>query len=242
MSSRGHRGALGRLAAWATMALVLFACHRHTELGSDLAGTSQGGAGTTTGGQGGSAGTSSCVVRECDGKRYVCGDCHDNDGDGLVDDQDPECSGACDDTESTFDTDIEGQSDATCKLDCFFDGDNGSGNDDCHWSHRCDPLSTAPDYPPSGDLQCSYDPATTLPGTTASCQRLRQSQSDACLAACLPLTPPGCDCFGCCEYPKGSGNFIWLGSLTDGASQCDATTLLDPTRCHPCTQVASCKN
>jgi hypothetical protein len=91
-------------------------------------------------------------------------------------------------------------------------------------------------------MQCGYDPATTLPGTSASCERLRTSQSDACRTACLPLTPVGCDCFGCCEYPKGTANFIWLGSLTGGESQCDSASLLDPSRCHPCTPVTGCKN
>jgi hypothetical protein len=225
-----------------SLTVILLNCTRHVELGSDFQDSTAnvGGAATNTGGADG--GVSACVVRECEGSINVCGDCHDNDGDGLIDEQDPECTGACDDTESTLDMDVQGQSDSTCKLDCFFDGDNGSGNDDCHWSHRCDPLSLAPDYPPSTLSQCAYEPATSLPGTTETCAELQVSQSNTCRNTCLPLTPPGCDCFGCCEYPQGSQNFIWLGSLTDGKSQCDSKTVLDPTLCHPCTPVSSCKN
>jgi hypothetical protein len=231
-----------RIHATLSLTFILLNCTRHVELGSDFHDSIEnvGGAASNTGGAGGDA--SACVVRECEGSIKVCGDCHDNDGDGLIDEQDPECTGACDDAESTLNMDVQGQSDATCKLDCFFDGDNGSGNDDCHWSHRCDPLSLAPDFPPSTLSQCAYEPSTTVPGTTETCAQLQESQSNACRNTCLPITPPGCDCFGCCEYPRGSQNFIWLGSLTDGKSQCDSTTVLDPTRCHPCTPVLSCKN
>jgi hypothetical protein len=135
---------------------------------------------------------------------------------------------------------VIGASDATCKLDCYFDGDNGSGNDDCHWSHRCDPLSVAPNYPPSGDAQCSYDPLGAIPGSSLACDQLMVAQSNTCLTTCLPLTPAGCDCFGCCEWPVGSGHTIWLGSAVNGAGSCDANSLEDTTKCHPCTRVAAC--
>lgn len=207
---------------------MFFGCSRDLEVGSDFLG--------------GSAGTGStvCELTRCDGKIYACGDCVDNDGDHLADGQDPECLGACDDTEDSFYGGMVGNSDAACKLDCYFDGDNGSGNDDCHWADFCDPLSVAPEYPPSGDAQCGYSPTTGLPGTNLGCDELRLAQSTTCQSTCLPLTPPGCDCFGCCEMPIGSGRLVWLGSTLGGLGTCDSQSLADPERCRPCTQVPSC--
>src|SRR5690606_20384519 len=43
-----------------------------------------------------------CVPLPCEGKIYACGDCIDNDGDGKVDQADPECISPCDDREDTF--------------------------------------------------------------------------------------------------------------------------------------------
>ncbi|NCT11979.1 MAG: hypothetical protein GW767_04415, partial [Rhodobacterales bacterium] len=40
-----------------------------------------------------------CYKTTCAGKLLECGDCVDNDGDGLVDWRDPECLGPCDNTE-----------------------------------------------------------------------------------------------------------------------------------------------
>ncbi len=61
-------------------------------------GTAGGGGMTGTGGTAGTAG--GCFPVLCpDGNSYGCGDCIDNDGDGLIDDRDPECLGPCDNTE-----------------------------------------------------------------------------------------------------------------------------------------------
>lgn len=212
-------------------------CSHRVELGSDyLAGDA--GLGTTedAGLQAGPV----CEVHACEGKIYACGDCVDNDGDNRIDQLDPECLGACDDSEDSYFSAMLGQKDGNCKLDCYFDGDNGSGNDDCHWSHRCDPLSVSPNFAPSGDSQCAYDPAASSPGTDRSCAELVAAQSEACLGSCLPATPSGCDCFGCCELPHGSHQYVWLGSAIDGIGTCDSTSLSDPSRCRPCTPVAGC--
>ena len=91
-------------------------------------------------------------------------------------------------------------------LHFFFYGDTGSGNDDCYWDHHCDPHEVAPGYYPesaNGD-QCSYDPGANVPGTNKSCEQLFNTQSAACNAYCGPLTPNGCDCFGCCAVPDGA--------------------------------------
>jgi hypothetical protein len=220
------------------LAGLVLACSRSIELGSDAVQLVASAGSPADAG----IGSTSCVVTKCDGKIYACGDCVDNDGDGLIDAADPECLGACDNTEDSYYSGIPGKSDANCKLDCYFDGDNGSGNDDCHWSTACDPLSLAPNYPPSSDAQCAYDPLTTIPGTASTCEQLYDAQSANCIAICLPMTPKSCDCFGCCEIPLSSGRYVWLGSTANGVGSCNHTVLEDPSQCHPCTQIPSCRN
>jgi hypothetical protein len=100
----------------------------------------------------------------------------------------------------------------------------------------------APSYPPSGDSQCAYDEAASIPGTNATCADLGSLQSATCLNVCLPLTPNGCDCFGCCELPAGGGHYVWIGSTSGGVGSCDEAHLSDPELCRPCTPVASCFN
>jgi hypothetical protein len=159
----------------------------------------------------------------------------------LIDAADSECLGACDNTEDSFYGGDRGNN-SPCRLDCYFDTDSGSGNDGCFWSHRCDPRSTMPDYPPSGDLRCAYDVGEIVPGSLASCDELLATQSQACLDGCGPLTPNGCDCFGCCEVPSGSQNFVWIGSTDNGIGSCDRAHVDDPVKCHPCTPVMGCFN
>src|SRR5258706_312705 len=79
-----------------------------------------------------------CFQATCQGKLYECGDCQDNDGDNLIDAEDPNCLGACQNNEAGFSGNIPGQNNAPCKMDCYFDQDTGSGNDDCQWDHHCD--------------------------------------------------------------------------------------------------------
>jgi hypothetical protein len=223
---------------YALSVLLVAACAREIELGYDVASVAAGGMGGATA----PSDAGPCQITNCQGKTYACGDCLDNDGDGLVDSQDPECLGPCDNTEDSYFGGIPGQNNAPCKQDCYFDQDTGSGNDDCHWSHACDSNSLAPDYPPSGDPSCAWDETASIPGTSASCQDLRAAQSTTCLDVCLPLTPNGCDCFGCCELPAGSGSFVWLGSTTNGAGSCDAAHVGDPEYCRPCEPVPGCYN
>ena len=181
-----------------------------------------------------------CVVTACQGHVYACGDCIDNDGDGLKDSKDSQCLGPCDNTEASYYGGISGQNNAPCKQDCYFDQDSGAGNDDCHWDHSCDPHEVAPGYAPEGS-QCSYNPSTSFAGYT--CATAQQSQSKQCSSYCGPLTPNGCDCFGCCELPAGSGHTVWLGSENPkGTGSCNEATVNDPTKCMPCVQVAACLN
>jgi len=188
---------------------------------SNNAGSAAGGSGTASGGAGSGAnsgtggagadpytgsGGAPTTIAECQGKVYECGDLIDNDMDGLIDSQDPDCLGPCDNTEDSYYGGIPGQNAAPCKMDCYFDQDTGSGNDDCYWSHKCDPNEQSPNYYPEPGVgsQCEYDLNAQIPGTNQGCDDLDTAQSQACLDYCGPLTPNGCDCFGCCELPAGS--------------------------------------
>ena len=168
------------------------------------AGTSSGGAGTSSGGAGVGGGV---AVTQCT-------DGIDNDMDGLTDEWDPECVGPLDNDESSFATGIPGDNKDPCKQDCFFDGNSGQGDDKCEWDLQCDPESP-------GAPKCPYDPNKTCKGT----------QADACIKFCGALTPNGCDCFGCCIVPNGSGGTV---TIELGSAGCDEEHLSDPTICKPC--------
>ncbi|HEY6556847.1 MAG TPA: hypothetical protein VI072_06225 [Polyangiaceae bacterium] len=224
-------------------------------------GTSSGG--TSSGGtsSGGSAGAGGCQVTMCQSHIRACGDCVDNDGDGKTDMNDPDCLGPCHNAENTYYANIPGGDGQACILDCYFDQDSGSGsgsvdggggNDDCNWNHRCDPLSVSPKYPPEGVATCAFNIDANTPGTPESCGRvpghsgedpgMYDRQSAACLNFCGPLTPNGCDCFGCCELPAGGGKYVWLGSETDGQATCTRADVSNPDKCRPCTPVKGCLN
>lgn len=182
-----------------------------------------------------------CVPATCQGKTYGCGNCLDDDADCRIDAEDAMCLGPCDNSEDSFDLSIPGANSAPCKQDCYFDGDTGAGNDGCYWSHTCDPLEVGPSFDPEG-AKCTYDPTSKIPGTSLSCDFAAMNQDPLCIDYCAPLTPNGCDCFGCCLVP-GAAQAVWLGSTNDqGDSTCTVDVLDDPTKCRPCTQVASCTN
>ena len=180
-----------------------------------------------------------CVVATCNGQVFECGDCIDNDGDCKVDAADPNCWGPCDDNEGGWDGQIPGQQNQSpcLAMDCYFDFDSGSGNDGCHWSHACDPLEPS---------SCSYNENHNIPGTNRSCGELMDEQSMQCSNYCGPLTPNGCDCFGCCEVPidDQTSVTVYLGSGTEnqGTGTCDFESAADPEKCYPCTQVQGCLN
>lgn len=208
--------------------------------GGTAAGGTNGGTAGTTGGAG-AGGSGVCVPTMCQNHLYACGNCDDDDNDGLIDSLDPDCLGPCDNTEDSYDSGISGGNEAPCKMDCYFDQDTGN-NDGCYWSHSCDPLSMAPTYYPSGDDACAYDANANVPGTGKGCDELAQNQDAMCESYCGPLTPNGCDCFGCCELPAGSGKFVYLGSEEGNSPTCTRDEVSDDTKCHPCTPVPSCFN
>ncbi|MCE9571903.1 MAG: hypothetical protein K8W52_01985 [Deltaproteobacteria bacterium] len=160
----------------------------------------------------------------CDLTKPQCSNGCDDDLDGKTDGADPECTGGIDDSEGSFATGIPGDNIDTVKQDCFFDGNSGSGDDKCEIHICC--LLTDPDCatkysnPP-------FDPSSC---TTAS---------QTCINACEPLTPPGCDCFGCCTECDATGCVdIYINPAI--APQCDETVIHDGAKCPVCTKVTSC--
>lgn len=178
-------------------------------------------------------GTTQCFFIECQGRITACGDCSDNDGDGLIDNDDPECLGPCDNYEGEeLLSGVGGETGEQCKADCYFDFGNGGGNDDCHWSRSCDPLEPK--------AQCVYD-ERKLGGKDCPLP----TQSATCEEVCTPLTPNGCDCFGCCTFPDlegmgpdGGDGYVYIGS----EEGCTFDTVSDPAHCLACTPAASCLN
>lgn len=209
-------------------------------------GAGQGGGGGTGGGTTSTgSGNSWPVGTKCQNATYACANGLDDDNDGLTDWEDPDCLHPCDNSEGSLAMDVPGASQNACRLDCFFDANGGSGNDDCYWDHRCDPLSVAPDYYPEPEegTACAYiGGSASPPGTTLTCDEMFSVQSSTCLDTCNPLTPNGCDCFGCCAIP-GAPTTVYLDSSgASGNTKCTWDKLDDPTVCHPCTQVESCFN
>ena len=177
-----------------------------------------------------------CVPATCAGSGpLACGDCMDNDEDGLIDSLDPDCVGACDNNEGGYLLMIPGSETPNCDLDCYFDDNQGSGNDGCTWSSFCDPenrdgRTRPPDCRP-------HDPTLLDAGTCPN------TQSADCHTNCDPLTPNGCDCFGCCELPARSGTYVFLGGTPlNDAPGCSAATLNNRDSCHLCTPTPDCLN
>lgn len=207
-------------------------------------GVSAGGTGGTSTGGAGTGGAFVPIEVACVNQTYQCGDTLDNDGDGLIDSQDPDCLGPCDNTEDGYYGGIPGQPGPPCEVDCYWDSNSGSGDDDCYWSHQCDPNEAMPPGHPEPQNKCPYNLDANLSGTPLGCSDLYSAQSNVCASVCGPLTPNGCDCFGCCELPAGSGKYVWLGSEDEatGMGSCFADVIDDPTKCEPCEPVAGCLN
>lgn len=178
-----------------------------------------------------------CVPALCQGQIYLCGNCIDDDGDCGVDSLDSDCWGPCHNNESGWSGEVPGQQNQSeCNvMDCYFDQNSGGGNDECYWSHSCDPLE------PTG---CTYNPNTNIPGTGQSCAELQMMQDPICIDYCAPLVPNGCDCFGCCQVETALGlENVYLGTYDDGGvGTCNLDVVDDPVLCNRCTQVDACLN
>ncbi|MBX3250025.1 MAG: hypothetical protein KF901_22800 [Myxococcales bacterium] len=230
-------------ALWMTSILV-FACGGDDDGGGDVDGSAVGidgsvasdGSVTSDGSVASDGGwgmlpDGGCAQVMCQGHLYQCGNCEDDDGDGLIDWADPNCLGPCDNNEAGFDLQIPGGDAQPCALDCYFDQDEGRGNDMCLWDHRCDPLE--PDRSPLCRHSDPPPPQATCPST----------QTAQCAEVCGPLTPNGCDCFGCCNLPSGGDRWVFIGTRNAaGQGTCNIDTMNDDTACRPCTPVAACLN
>jgi hypothetical protein len=132
----------------------------------------------------------------CNGVACQCADGMDNDGDGVADGFDVECTGPADDDEGTFATGISGDNRDPFWQDCFFDGNSGAGNDGCRYHTEC----------LTGEREQTDD----------SCM-----VSDECIRYCGDRTPNGCDCFGCCTVTRSDGSEVDIIIGTN----CDADDL-----------------
>ncbi len=159
---------------------------------------------------------------DCNGKVWQCGNGIDDDGDGKVDADDPECTGPCDDDEGSFQTGIPGDN-MDCKQDCFFDGNSGSGDDKCEWNLKCDPEN------PGANIGCPYTPSP-------QCNNM-QGDLDQCKAFCEQYVPNGCDCWGCCRVSTPNGD---VDIFLNGDPECSLDNL---GACESCTyQAEICGN
>jgi hypothetical protein len=202
--------------------------------GADGGGTGTGGDGGSTGGDGGGTGTIDAPP-SCTSAGTQCSNCIDDDGDGKIDGFDPECTGLLDNDEATFGTAIPGDNIDPIQQDCFFDGNSGGGDDGCN-VHVCCLLGAKTQADCPADLQPNkYNPADCPPpiGT--------KPLSQMCIDVCGKLTPPGCDCFGCCTICNSTGCYdIDINPAV--SPNCTTDTLADPTICKQCIQVTTCGN
>lgn len=145
-----------------------------------------------------------------------CSNCIDDDSDGFIDGADVHCIFSADNDESSFATGIPGDNIDPSRPDCFFDGNSGSGDDDC-----------------------TIDPCCLLGtcGTDMDC-----SVSQRCIDVCAPATPAGCDCFGCCTIcdRRNCKDILTIPGSTDGWDCDDLANLDDPIKCPVCTKVEGC--
>jgi hypothetical protein len=158
----------------------------------------------------------------CMASDVQCNNCVDDDGDNLIDGFDPHCTSSLDDDEETFATGIPGDNKDAIKQDCFFDGNSGGGDDKCDL-HVCCLLT--------GECPAHLKPELFDPNDC--------TLSDECKANCGPLTPPGCDCFGCCTICEGTECHDVITNPAV-APNCDVDVLDDPASCPPCNKVADC--
>jgi hypothetical protein len=198
------------------------------------------------------SGVPGCFFKPCVGQNgkqtiYQCGDCIDNDGDGFIDDADPNCLGACDNNEAGLELLLSGSPLSGCKRDCYYDFNSGAGNDNCHWALQCDPKTPV--------RSCCDPNRTELETCGAARNRVNctdpQIQDPVCHEICMPMVPNGCDCFGCCDIrttatPEAE-HWVYLGSFSEDASgtkvgtcNIEAAKAGDNEACRLCTPQENC--
>jgi hypothetical protein len=184
------------------------------ESGTGSGSGGSGSSGRSGSGAAGSSGTSGDAglgedinVLELCGGPCACADGEDNDGDGVSDGFDTECTGPADNDEDSFATGISGDNMDPKWQDCFFDGNSGAGDDDCRYHTDC--LTGVKE---AGDPDCTV--------------------SQQCLDFCGARTPNGCDCFGCCTIRAADGSDLNVVI----SEQCQEENLDECTTCTPSTQ------
>ncbi|HLU65156.1 MAG TPA: hypothetical protein VKZ63_02705 [Kofleriaceae bacterium] len=177
-----------------------------------------GGGGTADGGGGGGGGG------DCTPTGAACNNCVDDDGDGYIDGLDPHCAGPLDNDEETFATGIPGDNVDPKKQDCFFDGNSGGS---CQIETCC---------------LLSQEQCEAADGKYGNWPPMDCDFNDSCIAECIDLTPPGCDCFGCCTICNPDtgecADILGLASPT-----CDPTDIGNPEtmdECTPCQKFEEC--
>jgi hypothetical protein len=155
-------------------------------------------------------------VAYCGGRRCQCSDGADNDGDGVADGLDPECTGPADDVERNFGTGLEQDPGPESCLDCFFEFRPGN-REGCNRPRSC----TIDDS--VGNGKCRGNDECDVPA------------SSPCITSCLPLVPNGCDCFGCCEVQGRDFSILLRDS-------CSMATIDQEALCPRCTQSDDCRN
>ncbi len=211
--------------------LVLAACGDNSSMGNGDGGTGDDDGGMCTG---------LCTDAPpfggaCDPlSQNECSDCMDNDGDGDTDGFDVQCAGPLDDSEGSFGTGIPGDNIDAVKQDCFFDGNSGGGNDGCD-IHVCCILgaTTVADCPIGANR---FKPQECPPpiGTRPLSQK--------CIDNCGTITPPGCDCFGCCTVcdPANPSSCFDVATNPATSPMCTPDVIADPTKCLRCTKNTMC--
>jgi hypothetical protein len=175
----------------------------------------------------------------CEAGNPQCSNCIDDDGDGFADGEDIECSGSNDNDEGSFSTGIPGDNKDDVMQDCFFDGNSGAGDDGCN-IHVCCLLGAM------SKAECpiganKYEPSQCPPPIGTG------TISQTCKDYCGSLTPPGCDCLGCCTicdpaFPNDPSKCYDIITNPNVSPNCNETNLADPTACKRCEKLTDCGN
>ncbi len=173
-----------------------------------------------------------------------CSNCLDDDGDGLIDGFDPECTGPFDNDEGSFATGIPGDNKDAIAQDCFFDGNSGGGDDGCN-QHVCCLLGATTKAECQADLVGLVN-NPDVEGNKYNVAQCFEPLGSAtipakCVMTCAAITPPGCDCFGCCTVCEPGSTTCFDIAINPIASPgCTQNNLADPSACKRCTKTTAC--
>jgi hypothetical protein len=154
-------------------------------------------------------------VALCGSRPCQCSNGSDDDNDDAIDGFDSECTGPYDDDEATFRVNDVNEGNPRC-VDCFYDDNPGSGDDECRVAPSC-----TIDGTPSGGV-----------GLCRKC-----SAGVTCAERCVPITPNGCDCFGCCEVTH-AGLTVPIRLV----ATCNVQLIGDSNACPRCQMAEDCQN